>query len=79
LIPGIHRDMLDGTILHFLPVDANVILFDRWNLVGEGSYGKIFKFCICRIDFIPNMKYMFAKYLKILMKVTLQHQKSKRQ
>jgi hypothetical protein len=56
-----------------------VILFDRWNLVGEGSYGKIFKFCICRIDFIPNMKYMFAKYLKILMKVMLQHQKTKRQ
>jgi hypothetical protein len=38
LIQGIHRDMLDGTILHFLPVDANVILLDRWNLVGGGKY-----------------------------------------
>jgi hypothetical protein len=30
--------MLDGTILRVLPIDANVIFLDRWNLVGERSY-----------------------------------------
>jgi hypothetical protein len=64
LIPGIHRDMLDGTILHFLPVDANVILLDRWNLVGEGSYGKIFKCCIFRVDFIPRHEIYVCKVFK---------------
>ena len=71
--------MLDETILHFLPVDANVVLLDRQNLVEEGSYGKIFKCCILRVDINQDMKYMFAKYLKILMKVTLQHQLTKKQ
>jgi hypothetical protein len=71
--------MLDGTILHFLPVDANVVLLDRQNLLEEGSYGKIFECCILRVDINQDMKYMFAKYLKILMKVMLQHQRTKKQ
>jgi hypothetical protein len=44
--------MLDRTILHFLPVDSNVILLDKQNPVEEGSYGKIFKLCILRVDFV---------------------------
>ena len=54
LIQGINKDMLDRTILHFLPIDANVILLDRWNPMVEGSYGNIFKCHIFKIDFIPR-------------------------
>jgi hypothetical protein len=56
--------MLDGTILHFLPIDANVILLDRQNLVGEGSYGKIFKYRILRIAFIPRHEIYVCKVFK---------------
>jgi hypothetical protein len=64
LIQGINKDMLDGIILHFLPVDANVILLDRRNPVGEGSYGKIFKSHILRVDFIPRHEIYVCKVFK---------------
>ena len=38
--------MLDGTKLHFLQVDANVILLNSKNPTGQGNYGKIFKCCV---------------------------------
>jgi hypothetical protein len=53
--------MLDGTPLNFLPVDANVILLDSRNLVKEGSYGKIFKCSILRVDFIPRYEIHVCK------------------
>jgi hypothetical protein len=56
--------MLDGTILHFLPVDANVILLDRRNHVGVRSYGKIFKCHIIRVDFIPRHEIYICKVFK---------------
>ena len=81
LIQGINKDMLDGTILHFLLVDANVTLLDRRNPMGEGSYGKIFKYCILRVDFVLRHEIYVSKvfnYLIFLMKVTLQHQETKK-
>ena len=56
--------MLDGTILHFLLVDANMILLDRRNPMGEGNYGKIFKCHILRVDFIPKHEIYVCKVFK---------------
>ena len=41
-----------------------VIFLDRRNPVGEGSYGKIFKNCILRVDFIPRYEIYVCKVFK---------------
>jgi hypothetical protein len=53
--------MLNGTILHFLPIDANEVLLDSWNPVEKGNYRKSFKCCILGIDFIPKHEICFCK------------------
>jgi hypothetical protein len=41
-----------------------VILLDRRNPMGEGSYGNIFKCCILRVDFIPRHEIYVCKVFK---------------
>ena len=56
--------MLNGTILHFIPIDANVMILDKWNPMGEGSYGKHFKHHILRVNFIPRHEIYVYKIFK---------------
>lgn len=65
MIQGINKDTLDGTVLHFPPVDANVTLLDSWNPMGKGYYGKIFMCRIFGIDFIPKHKIYVCKIFTI--------------
>ena len=71
--------MLDGTILHFFPVDANVILLDSWNPMEEGYHWKILKCNILGIDFIPRHELYVCKIITIFDEVMLQHQRTKKQ
>jgi TPP-dependent trihydroxycyclohexane-1,2-dione (THcHDO) dehydratase len=57
--------MIDGSILHFLPIDVNMQIVNRNNIVGQGSYGKIMKCCISRVDFISQSETYCCKIYNI--------------
>lgn len=54
LVHGINKDLLDGSLLHFLPLDAEVIDLNGNREVARRSYGVIFKCHIIGVDFIPR-------------------------
>jgi hypothetical protein len=52
LVQGINKDMLDGSLLHFLPPKSEIIFLNGNREFVRGSYGIIYKCHIVGVDFI---------------------------
>jgi hypothetical protein len=65
LIQRINKDILNGTILHFPLVDANVKLLNSWYPVREGIYKKNSSVVFLEFILYQDMNCMLAKYLEI--------------
>ena len=54
LVQGINKDMLDGSLLHFLPPKSEIIFLNGNREFARGSYGIFYKCHIVGVDFIPR-------------------------